>query len=97
VKFHVDKSLVLLGKTLWISQNCFVDQGVARCFGWRANNLYDRHFAGGLGMGNKLWLVLALVASGATISGCVPLVVGAAGAVVVDEVIERKQGGDGLF
>ena len=48
-------------------------------------------------MGNKLWLVLALVASGATISGCVPLVVGAAGAVVVDEVIERKQGGDGLF
>lgn len=31
------------------------------------------------------------------LSACAPLVVGAAGAVIVDEVAENEQGGDGLF
>lgn len=30
-------------------------------------------------------------------AGCAPLIIGGAGAVVVDEVIEQEQGGDGLF
>jgi hypothetical protein len=32
-----------------------------------------------------------------TITGCAPLIVGGAAAVVADEVIEQDQGGDGLF
>jgi hypothetical protein len=31
------------------------------------------------------------------VSGCAPLLIGGAGAVVADEVIEQDQGGDGLF
>jgi hypothetical protein len=30
-------------------------------------------------------------------AGCAPLLIGGAGAVVADEVIEQDQGGDGLF
>ncbi len=46
---------------------------------------------------NKFWLILALTTVGATISGCAPVVLGAAGVVIVDEAMERDQGGDGLF
>ena len=48
-------------------------------------------------MKNNLFLTLALMVAGATFSGCVPVLIGAAGAVAVDEVLEQKQGGDGLF
>jgi uncharacterized protein YceK len=40
-----------------------------------------------------VWLVLVT----AVMSGCAPLLIGGAGAVVVDEAIEQDQGGDGLF
>ncbi len=43
-------------------------------------------------MQKVVWLVLAIA-----VSGCAPLLVGGAGAVVVDEAIEQDQGGDGLF
>ena len=43
----------------------------------------------------KFWLVLTIAT--ATLSGCAPVVIGAAGAVVADEVIEQEKGGDGLF
>jgi len=48
-------------------------------------------------MQSKICQVLVLVVVCATVSGCTPLLVGAAGAVVVDEVMEQEQGGDGLF
>jgi len=63
--------------------------GTRRCkVGWQRE---------GTGMKNKIWLVLALVAVTGTVSGCVPVLIGAAGAVAVDEAIEQNQGGDGLF
>lgn len=31
------------------------------------------------------------------VSGCAPLLVGGAAAVVADEVVEQDKGGDGLF
>jgi len=40
---------------------------------------------------------LVLVVAGLGMSGCAPLLVGAAGAVVLDEAAERSNGGDGLF
>jgi hypothetical protein len=48
-------------------------------------------------MQNKLWRVIVLTMACAAVSGCTPLLVGAAGVVVVDEVMEQKQGGDGLI
>lgn len=48
-------------------------------------------------MHKKLWLALTLVLMGTTVSGCAALVIGAAGAVVADEAVEQKNGGDGLF
>ena len=48
-------------------------------------------------MQNKFWLILVLVAAGATVSGCVPLVVGAGGVVLTDEIMEQENGDDGLF
>lgn len=48
-------------------------------------------------MQTKLWLILVLVAAGAGVSGCAPLVIGGAAAVVADEVMEQESGGDGLF
>lgn len=48
-------------------------------------------------MRNKFGLILAIATTWAVLSGCVPLVIGAAGAVLADELIEQKQGGDGLF
>lgn len=32
-----------------------------------------------------------------TLAGCAPLIIGGAGAVVADEVVEQDKGGDGLF
>ncbi len=48
-------------------------------------------------MRSKLGLILATAATCAVLSGCVPIVIGAPVAVAVDELIERDQGGDGLF
>ena len=48
-------------------------------------------------MRNKVWLLLALVTGSAVLAGCVPVAIGAAGAVIADEAIENDQGGDGLF
>lgn len=48
-------------------------------------------------MNRKILIVLALVAGNTLMTGCGPLLVGAAVVVVADEVSERKNGGDGLF
>ncbi len=44
-------------------------------------------------------MILAALALGlaATLSACGPLLLGGAGAVIADEVIEQDTGGDGLF
>jgi hypothetical protein len=42
-----------------------------------------------------LMLMAALVLL--TMAGCAPLLIGGAGAVVADEVVEQDKGGDGLF
>jgi hypothetical protein len=47
-------------------------------------------------MRKTVWVVLALMTAVA-LSGCAPLLIGGAGAVVADEAIEQDQGGDGLF
>ena len=39
--------------------------------------------------------ILALVM--AALSGCAPLIIGGAGAIVADEALEQNQGGDGVF
>jgi len=31
------------------------------------------------------------------VSGCAPFLIGGAGAVVADQVVEQEKGGDGLF
>ncbi len=46
-------------------------------------------------MRTRLLLALALAASG--LAGCVPVAIGAGGAVIADQVVEDQQGGDGLF
>jgi hypothetical protein len=48
-------------------------------------------------MQKTLWKALAAIVTAATLSGCAPLIVGGAAAVVADEAIEQDQGGDGLF
>lgn len=45
----------------------------------------------------KPWLGLAVLMAGLLASGCAPLVIGGAAAVVADEVVEQDKGGDGLF
>ncbi len=62
-------------------------------YGWQL----ARVAPGGQDMRNKFGLILAIATTWAVLSGCVPLVIGAAGAVLADELIEQKQGGDGLF
>ena len=47
-------------------------------------------------MQKKLWAALALATLVAT-SGCAPLLIGGAGAVVADKAVEKEKGGDGLF
>ena len=41
--------------------------------------------------------LLAALLALTTLPACAPLVIGGAGAIVADEVIEQEQGGDGLF
>ena len=48
-------------------------------------------------MQKTFWTVLAALMTIAVLSGCAPLLIGGAGAVVADEAIEQDQGGDGLF
>lgn len=48
-------------------------------------------------MHKKLLLAVIFTSLGMAVSGCVPLAVGAAGAVVADKVVEDQNGGDGLF
>ena len=67
--------------------------GAGMAYGW----LHASVAPGGQDMQSKLGLILAIAATWAVLSGCVPLVVGAAGAVVIDKVVEQEQGGDGLF
>ncbi len=45
----------------------------------------------------KTGLTLVLVLAVLSTAGCAPLLIGGAGAVVADEVIEQDKGGDGLF
>ncbi len=42
-------------------------------------------------------LALVVLMAALLTSGCAPLLIGGAGAVVADEVIEQDKGGDGLF
>ncbi len=42
-------------------------------------------------------MLVATLATVIGLSGCAPLVVGGAAAVVADEAIEQDRGGDGLF
>ncbi|WP_309664111.1 hypothetical protein [Tabrizicola sp.] len=44
-----------------------------------------------------LWKAVAVLLAVTTLTACAPLLIGGAGAVVADEVIEQDQGGDGLF
>ena len=48
-------------------------------------------------MMRKTGLALVVLMAGLAVSGCAPLLVGAAAVVVADEVIEQDRGGDGLF
>ncbi|MCF6315310.1 MAG: hypothetical protein L3J30_03255 [Marinosulfonomonas sp.] len=66
-------------------------------FGGDARILHDRVRQEDENMQSKFWRVLVLAVASATVSGCTPLLIGAAGAVIVDEVMEQEQGGDGLF
>lgn len=45
----------------------------------------------------KTGLIGVLTLLALAVSGCAPLLIGGAGAVVADEVIEQDKGGDGLF
>ena len=47
-------------------------------------------------MHKRVWVAVTLAAMVA-LSGCAPLLIGGAGAIVADEAIEQEQGGDGLF
>ncbi|HOZ33431.1 MAG TPA: hypothetical protein PLM52_11165 [Tabrizicola sp.] len=45
----------------------------------------------------KMGLAVLAAVLALAVTGCAPLVVGGAVAVVADEAIEQDQGGDGLF
>lgn len=47
-------------------------------------------------MRNTGWMLMAALLM-LSLSGCAPLIIGGAGAVVADEVVEQDKGGDGLF
>jgi hypothetical protein len=55
-----------------------------------------RTLTGGRSM-RKSGLTLLLVMATLAMTGCAPLVIGGAVAVVADEAIEQDKGGDGLF
>jgi hypothetical protein len=40
---------------------------------------------------------ILVVLMGLAVSGCVPIAMGAAGAVVADKAVEQNEGGQGLF
>ena len=44
----------------------------------------------------KFWMILALVAGGAALSGCGPAI-GAGAVIAADEIAEEEDGDDGLF
>ena len=67
--------------------------GAGMAYGW----LHASVAPGGQDMQSKLGLILAIAATWAVLSGCVPLVIGAGGAVLADKLVEQEQGGDGLF
>jgi len=67
--------------------------GAGMVYGWLHASVAPR----GQDMQRKLRLILAIVATWAVLSGCVPLVIGAGGAVLADKLVEQEQGGDGLF
>lgn len=48
-------------------------------------------------MMRKTGLALVVLMAGLLVAGCAPLIIGGAGAVVADEVVEQDKGGDGLF
>jgi hypothetical protein len=45
----------------------------------------------------KTGLVMLAAVLAVTVAGCAPLLIGGAGVVVADEVVEQDKGGDGLF
>ncbi len=45
----------------------------------------------------KSGMALVVLMAALLVSGCAPLLIGGAGAVVADEVVEQDKGGDGLF
>lgn len=47
-------------------------------------------------MSTKKWMALGLVVLSFGLQGCA-VAVGAAGAVIADEILEDERGGDGLF
>ncbi len=47
-------------------------------------------------MRTKIWVALAMLMAVTGLSGCAAALVGA-GVVVADEIVEDRQGGDGLF
>jgi hypothetical protein len=55
----------------------------------------------GIGQGEKVMrktgFVVLMTLLALTTAGCAPLLIGGAGAVVADEVVEQDKGGDGLF
>jgi hypothetical protein len=55
---------------------------------WRKTNM---------GAKMKLGITILLIAACAALQGCVPIAVGAAGAVAADKVVENRNGGEGLF
>lgn len=48
-------------------------------------------------MMRKTGMAFVVLMAGLLVSGCAPLIIGGAGAVVADEVVEQDKGGDGLF
>jgi predicted small secreted protein len=48
-------------------------------------------------MMRKTGVALVVLMAALLTSGCAPLLIGGAGAVVADEVVEQDKGGDGLF
>lgn len=48
-------------------------------------------------MRKRLWTAVGAVSVVALLSACVPLVVGGAAVVVTDQVMEDRNGDDGLF
>jgi len=48
-------------------------------------------------MSPRFALLLALTLGLPALTACAPVIIGAGGAVVADEIMEEEKGGDGLF